>query len=118
MDFSRRHLLRTGAVAATALSLRSFAAPLPNLRGGEILPDPDFGLLRKTNPFVVGVRPHRKGGVRLELQEAPLGKKLLVHNYGHGGGGITLSWGCASVAVELVDQAIQKLKATNPSPTV
>jgi glycine/D-amino acid oxidase-like deaminating enzyme len=29
------------------------------------------------------------------------GNKLLVHNYGHGGGGVTLSWGTASLAVDL-----------------
>jgi glycine/D-amino acid oxidase-like deaminating enzyme len=31
-----------------------------------------------------------------------VGSKLLVHNYGHGGAGITLSWGTASQAVDLI----------------
>ncbi|HRO04570.1 MAG TPA: FAD-dependent oxidoreductase, partial [Terricaulis sp.] len=30
-----------------------------------------------------------------------LGDKALIHNYGHGGGGITLSWGTAKLALDL-----------------
>ena len=33
----------------------------------------------------------------------------VVHNYGHGGGGITLSWGCAGHAVRLIQQLLQQL---------
>ena len=29
-----------------------------------------------------------------------VGEKTVVHNYGHGGGGITLSWGTSELAVE------------------
>src|SRR5215211_7826816 len=48
---------------------------------------------------VVGLRPYRPGGFVVDAQR--LGSKLLVHNYGHGGGGVTLSWGTASLAVDL-----------------
>jgi glycine/D-amino acid oxidase-like deaminating enzyme len=48
---------------------------------------------------VVGLRPYRDEGYVVEAQK--LGNKLLIHNYGHGGAGITLSWGTASEAVEL-----------------
>ena len=41
----------------------------------------------------VGLRPLRPQ-VRLEAQALPGGRRL-VHNYGHGGAGVTLSWGCA-----------------------
>jgi D-amino-acid oxidase len=40
-----------------------------------------------------GLRPVRSS-VRLEA-ESPRPGRLLVHDYGHGGAGITLSWGCA-----------------------
>ena len=30
-----------------------------------------------------------------------LDSKLLVHNYGHGGGGMTLSWGTSDLAMEI-----------------
>src|SRR4051812_12852417 len=105
--FSRRRLLQGTAALAGAAALPALAAPPSHLRNGEILPDPDFSLLREDSPYVMGIRPHRKGGVRLELEERPIetssGKKYLIHNYGHGGGGITLSWGCASVVTEMVD---------------
>lgn len=48
---------------------------------------------------VAGLRPYRAPGFRVEAE--PLGSKLLVHNYGHGGGGVSLSWGTAHVAAEL-----------------
>jgi D-amino-acid oxidase len=50
----------------------------------------------------VGLRPARPQ-VRLEAENTGgRGTGLLVHNYGHGGGGITLSWGCAREAARLV----------------
>lgn len=49
---------------------------------------------------VVGLRPYRPSGFVVDAER--FGNKLLVHNYGHGGGGVTLSWGTASLAVDLV----------------
>ncbi|WUT60249.1 FAD-binding oxidoreductase [Streptomyces sp. NBC_00683] len=49
----------------------------------------------------VGLRPARDGGVRIEADELP-GGGLLVHNYGHGGAGVTVAWGCARAAAQLV----------------
>ncbi|HEY7833059.1 MAG TPA: FAD-dependent oxidoreductase [Ktedonobacterales bacterium] len=48
---------------------------------------------------VCGLRPVRST-VRVEA-ERPAPDRLLVHNYGHGGAGITLSWGCAAEAAAL-----------------
>ncbi|MFJ9627285.1 FAD-dependent oxidoreductase [Streptomyces sp. NPDC101175] len=48
----------------------------------------------------VGLRPARPA-VRLERQVLPDGR-VLVHNYGHGGAGITVAWGCAREAADLV----------------
>jgi D-amino-acid oxidase len=42
----------------------------------------------------VGLRPFRKSGVRLECERLSDGRTL-IHNYGHGGAGFTLSWACA-----------------------
>ncbi|MEU0006915.1 FAD-dependent oxidoreductase [Streptomyces sp. NPDC006314] len=47
----------------------------------------------------VGLRPVRDA-VRLERQSLPDGR-VLVHNYGHGGAGITVAWGCARDAAGL-----------------
>ncbi len=67
--------------------LAGCAAVEPRLAGAEILAER------------VGLRPFRPE-VRLEA-EPVAGGGLLVHNYGHGGAGVTLSWGCAR---EITDQ--------------
>jgi len=46
-----------------------------------------------------GLRPYRRAGFVVRREQ--LGDKALVHNYGHGGGGITLSWGSSRLATEL-----------------
>lgn len=46
----------------------------------------------------VGLRPGR-AEVRVEVEN--LDGKTIIHNYGHGGAGFTLSWGCAQDALEL-----------------
>jgi len=48
----------------------------------------------------VGLRPFRKSGVRLERGCLRDGRTV-VHNYGHGGSGFTLSWGCANAVFDL-----------------
>ena len=65
------------------LSMRAFERPRV---------DPDL-VVRE----VVGLRPYRPSGfvVRADRMDG----KLVVHNYGHGGGGITLSWGSSALAV-------------------
>src|ERR1700749_3615103 len=40
---------------------------------------------------VVGLRPYRPSGFVVRAEK--IGDTLVVHNYGHGGSGITLSWG-------------------------
>jgi D-amino-acid oxidase len=48
---------------------------------------------------VAGLRPFRAAGFVVRAE--PLGDKRLVHNYGHGGAGITLSWGSSRLATIL-----------------
>ena len=50
----------------------------------------------------VGLRPAR-AAVRLEAEQ--VGDGTVVHCYGHGGAGVTLSWGCADDVAALVDAA-------------
>jgi D-amino-acid oxidase len=51
---------------------------------------------------LTGLRPTRHGGARVEPDPVGLaGGTRLIHNYGHGGAGITLSWGCADEVVDL-----------------
>ena len=48
----------------------------------------------------VGLRPFRKSGVRLQRDRLRDGRTA-IHNYGHGGSGFTLSWGCAEDVFDL-----------------
>ncbi len=48
----------------------------------------------------VGLRPFRHSGVRVERAQLRDGRPL-IHNYGHGGSGFTLSWGCAETVATL-----------------
>ena len=52
----------------------------------------------------VGLRPFRRSGVRLaraRLRDS----RTVIHNYGHGGSGFTLSWGCAHEVIDLAERA-------------
>lgn len=53
----------------------------------------------------VGLRPVRPE-VRLEAEDRPGGGRV-IHNYGHGGGGVTLSWGCAREVADLAAGSAQ-----------
>jgi D-amino-acid oxidase len=70
----------------------------------------DCGIIepRISKPDVIGtataMRPVRTT-VRLEAEQVD--GKNIVHNYGHGGAGVTLSWGCADDVVELIQHFCQ-----------
>src|SRR5438067_7226043 len=50
----------------------------------------------------VGLRPHRDPGFVLKADK--LDDKLLVHNYGHGGAGMSLAWGTGLMAAEFATE--------------
>jgi D-amino-acid oxidase len=65
------------------------------------LPTPDFTFdPNAPGACIAGVRPFRNGSYRLDSQT--ISNKFFVHNYGHGGAGITLSWGCAAKVRDIV----------------
>ncbi|KAF8880070.1 D-amino-acid oxidase [Infundibulicybe gibba] len=57
-----------------------------------------------------GLRPARKGGIRLEIGSIePANSKMkvpVVYNYGHAGSGYQSSWGSASIALQLLEDAL------------
>jgi glycine/D-amino acid oxidase-like deaminating enzyme len=96
--------------ATPAAATTSGASPPPRRQPTiPLLPTPNLVLTRGERPlFVAGLRPHRAGSYRLETET--VGGKLVVHNYGHGGGGITMSWGCAAGVLSLVSAQRATLK--------
>lgn len=93
----RRHFLSAAAIAGlSGCARRAKVAvatphPLPGLMPVRAEADRIF---RTT----VCLRPFRAAGPRLEVER--VGDKTVVHNYGHGGSGWSLSWGSSSIAVE------------------
>jgi len=90
----RRTLMRGGLATALLAPLTGLAAEPPLV---PIRTDP-AQVFRTT----VCLRPFRAAGPRIEAET--VGRKQVIHNYGHGGSGWSLSWGSADVAVGLAMQ--------------
>jgi D-amino-acid oxidase len=97
--------LATGALLA-ATRANAFALATPQRRLAPVKVSRDR-IIRE----VVGLRPYRDEGFVVAAER--FGEKLLVHNYGHGGAGITLSWGTSTLAVDL---ARESMGTRTPSP--
>lgn len=95
----RRRLLGSGALAAAGLALPGCAttAARPTARRG-CLPPVNVAANRVIRT-IAGLRPYRASG--FVVRAGALGDKRLVHNYGHGGSGITMSWGSSRLATDL-----------------
>ena len=77
--------------------------PKPELRQSEYI------------GYNTGIRPERSNGIRIAVEE--IHEKVVVHNYGHGGGGVSLSYGACKQALEkfwkyLKNPNLQKREAT------
>ena len=89
--------LRPDPETATAILARATAL-VPALRGAEVL------------AHRVGLRPARPA-VRLEAVPHPDGESGgVVHCYGHGGAGVTLSWGCADDVLVAVEELLESVR--------
>ena len=68
--------------------LKKCSQIIPELKDVEIIEE------------LVGLRP---GRTSVKLDKEIISNRTLIHNYGHGGSGVTLSWGCADDVVELAN---------------
>jgi glycine/D-amino acid oxidase-like deaminating enzyme len=101
--FGRRQLLTgAGAVLLTAALDGCGVNGLAAKRGPAPAALPAWAPLRagtdRITQITVCTRPFRAQGPRLDVEQ--LGQKTLVHNYGHGGSGWSLSWGSSGIAVQ------------------
>ena len=112
---NRRTLLSNAGLALAGLSMGACAsktrAQLPPAIPSSGLPAPGIArrppvhlpLVRVSRERVirttVGLRPHRPSG--FVLKAAKLDAKTVIHNYGHGGSGMSLSWGTATMAADM-----------------
>jgi glycine/D-amino acid oxidase-like deaminating enzyme len=91
------------SASATPLTLRKRHADDPPAK--PRLPSVHVSANREIRT-VVGLRPFRPAGFVVRAER--FANKTVVHNYGHGGGGVTLSWGTAELAVRELVEAVPK----------
>lgn len=68
----------------------------------QFLPALAGATIDQADPVRAGLRPFRTGNVRLETEPGT----RIIHNYGHGGAGVTLSWGCAHDVAQLTEHLL------------
>lgn len=98
-NLTRREALKLGGLTVLATTLGGCAKRVPEYSGRYS---------RRFNPVLVsqqrvvreavGLRPYRPSGFVVRYER--VGGKDVVHNYGHGGGGISLCWGTSHMAME------------------
>lgn len=124
----RRDFLRSAGVAAAALASGAvladetagkFSAMAATPAGTAIdappitpafATAPPLAPVRASADRIIAInvctRPFRAQGPRIEAER--IGRRTVIHNYGHGGAGWSLSWGSAALAVALVRQTGDK----------
>ena len=103
----RRTLLKTGGLALAGFGLtscgaatRSAVSSAPRRPRLDLPPvNVSFDRVIRTT---VGLRPHRDSGFVLRAEK--LDAKTLIHDYGFGGTGMSLSWGCGSMVADIAVQ--------------
>ncbi len=113
----REFLTRTGTwVGLAALGARAWGAEPPAAGGEPVVPPvpyegpATFARVKASADRVIKttvcLRPFRGEGPRIEAER--IGTKWVVHNYGHGGSGWSLSWGSGALAVDLATASGQR----------
>jgi glycine/D-amino acid oxidase-like deaminating enzyme len=119
----RQFLRRSGAtlaLASTAALTGCARQPLLTSRASGSMTAPvrmasdtaELAPIKASTDRITGVyvctRPFRAAGPRIEMER--LGPKTLVHNYGHGGSGWSLSWGSSTLALRMAQSTgVQRL---------
>jgi glycine/D-amino acid oxidase-like deaminating enzyme len=101
---NRRELLKTGLAGAALIGAGGCSSlgmqrrePAPWRRPAQLVPvEVSLDRVIRTT---VGLRPSRDSGFVLRADK--LDDCMLIHNYGHGGAGMSLSWGTAHLAADL-----------------
>lgn len=97
--YTRREVIKLGGMGILAASLGGSCAWKTSSISG---PYREFNKVIVSEDRVirevVGLRPYRPSGFVVRYER--LGDKDIVHNYGHGGGGISLCWGTSHMAME------------------
>jgi glycine/D-amino acid oxidase-like deaminating enzyme len=101
----RRTLLKVGSLAAVGAGFGGCAtrAPVRMPSRAPVTLAPVNVSWSRVIRTTVGLRPFRPSGFLLRAEK--LDAKTLIHNYGHGGAGMSLGWGCGQRAAEIALEA-------------
>ncbi|KAJ6574584.1 nucleotide-binding domain-containing protein [Mycena capillaripes] len=99
------------------LTLESPIIKRMRARCEAFLPGLDRARLDPDYPLAQGLRPFRGQNVRVERELRRAGSRI-VHSYGHGGSGWSLSFGCAEDVAILVDEALADVPARSMRDTM
>lgn len=101
-SIDRRHFLRSALGASAFVFGQGYLSPFHSVAASSLKPERRFSPVKVSQDriirTVVGLRPYRPEGFVVRVER--LGKKIVIHNYGHGGAGISLSWGTSTMAAE------------------
>jgi D-amino-acid oxidase len=111
---NRRNFLTNAGMTAAGIAVTGCipgasarTAPSPRRRRVDLaVPNISWDRIIRTT---VGLRPHRDSGFVVRTDR--LDEKTVVHNYGHGGTGYSLSWGTAQLATDLALQGTERRAA-------
>jgi D-amino-acid oxidase len=110
---NRRTFLTTTSLAAVGFGVEACAShtsrPNALLKHQPVDLAPVQSSWERIIRTTVGLRPHRDAGFMLRPDK--LDDRLLVHNYGHGGAGMSLSWGTGLIAAEMASQSTERRAA-------
>ena len=100
-QLSRREVIKLAGMGLLSAAFSGACTP-KKVTKPPVRPYRDFPMVNVSEDRVirqaVGLRPYRPSGFVVRYER--LGNKDIIHNYGHGGGGLTLSWGTSHLAVE------------------
>ena len=109
----RSFLQRSGAIAGLGLAGLAGCGRSGAARAARVKPLPFYDAVGPIVPIrahvdrifrtTVCLRPFRAAGPRMDVEH--VGNKVVVHNFGHGGSGWSLSWGAAEIAVNKAREA-------------
>src|SRR5262245_47662698 len=117
----RRDLLRDASLALVGVGVgcaklapnharsSTGARPTERVRHAPVNLAPVIASWDRVIRTTIGLRPHRDSGFVLRADK--LDDRLLIHNYGHGGAGMSLAWGTGSMAADFAIQQPERRAA-------
>jgi glycine/D-amino acid oxidase-like deaminating enzyme len=112
MPIERRAFLKTAGLATLGVAAApgcarqalDYEIVQPRRKFARVIVSPE-----RVVRVVVGLRPYRRAGFVVRTEQ--IDDKAVIHNYGHGGRGVSLSWGTGGLAIEEALRTVHRRSA-------